>query len=778
METKPQLSEKVIVKRALSKWNIEIFISNFAFQFSGVFVNGFVISAYLVEVLHATPAFVGIISALVMLPNMFMPFTSIVVQKLKKKKVFTATFLLIGRLIFLFALFIGYVLNMNGINPSTKWVVVGLCCFGSIFSSFTPAVNSWLSDLLPDNGRSQTLALRNIIINFGAVFGVFSASFILKFFGAKVAFPILFIVTLFLFLSSFIILINVYEPIQKEDTAKVDRSHLFKEAMHDKNFLSFIVVVLMSTFSVYMVVPFFPIFWLDYFKAPYDIVGYMTAGTTLMLVCGVFFWGKLMVVIGARLLSKITIAFLAIIPILWFVVPKNNYIIFMFFLAFLYSFVQGGWAISITSSGFSIADKSKSLIYISIYSGVAAFCQVLAPIVAGALAELYGVYKPFANRYVLPHPLMILFVCSTFLHIICLFIFPTYKIQREKGDLHLRHILFRLDFVFVFSRLANAAFLNSPIIAVDRKKLAQNIGDTKVPSAIPPLLKLLDDLDQDVRLSAIEAIGKIPGKSSKNILIDFYDKANLIEKYAVVKALANFEDGETEGLLLKIYVSKNTLMSAEAAYALAKRKSERAREVAIWKMTAEENHDEDDFLGHLAILASNKASEALPNILMRYKNMKSEKHKEYTLYYVAVILGAKNDYYQSRNQEGEVEIKKYIIKMVEALKDDKETRESKNVMRDISVMKKELVDIADREENISFAPYLEIILNILKRKLKPEVVEFLEYFLNKKALPSYEIEFTALSIKSLIGQKKELIKPMKVLKIVHNKIQDTKDLYE
>lgn len=772
MPNKSEVSERVKSKRALSIWNIEIFLSNFAFQSSGVFVNGFVISAYMIEVLGANPAFVGVMAALSISYNIGLPLTSILVQKLKRKKTFTTVFLFLGRAIYLGSLVYGFLASRNGIDPKTKWIVAFFCFIGSLFSSFTPAYNSWLSDLLPDGQRSQKLAIRNIIINTGAVCGVFAASFILKSFDTRIAFPILFSTALLIFISCFVILMNVYEPLSKEPI-KMDNFSLFKEVFSNKNFLAFLVVVILSNFAVYTAMPFFTIFYLGYFKAPYDIVGFMTAGTTLMIVVGVFFWGKFMTITGPRLLSKITIIFLAVIPLLWFLVPENKYMLLMFLLAFSYSFIQGGWTISITSAGFSIADKSKGLIYISIYSAIAALCQVIAPIIAGSLAEIYEIYKPFSNIIKLPHPLMILFILSATIHIFCLLIFPKYKIQRDKSNLHLRHLLFRLDFALVFSRLANAAFM--PYYMGDRKKLAENIGDTKTPTALHPLMTLLNDLNQDVRLTAIEAIGKIPSADSVEVLSNFYDGASIIERNSVIMALGNFIDKETEDFLLKIYASKKESMRYYAAYSLAKRKSERAKEIAIWKITTE-NYKEDDFLANLGVLAANRASEVLPIITTYYQNIKSDKHKEYALYYVAVIIGAKDDYYLSRNKEGESPIKKYIYKMSEALKENKEVKKSKNMIKEINKMHRELNSTADMEEPISFLQYRDLIMNILlSKKIKRDILEIIEFFIEKENLTIYEVEFVTLSIRSLLVKKLGLFTPIDVLRKVHDIIHDTKD---
>ncbi len=754
MKSKKKLSEKVLAKKGLSIWNVELLVSNFSLNLTGVYANGFVISAYLVEVLNANSAFVGIMAALAMLPNTLLPFTSFIINKLKKKKNITIACLLVGRLIFLGALFYGFMASRNGVSKTTPMIVILLCLFGALVSSFTGAVNSWLSDLLPDNERSQRLAFRNIIINTGAVLGIFASSLVLKNFESNIAFPILFAFGAISFISSAIIFFYVYEPEHKDYAMQINTKEVFKEAMVDKNFRSFLVVCTLSTFAVFTIYPFLTIFYLEYFKAPYDIIGYMTAGTMFIIVLGVFFWAKFMLVIGARLLSKITITFLAILPLTWFLVPKDNYMIPMLVIALLYSFVYGGWTISITSSGFSMSDKSKGLIYISIYSGIFAICQAVAPIFAGIIADLYSTMPIFA-KFQLPHPIMLLFIVSSFINIVCLIIYPKYKVERENNNLHLRHLLFRLDFALVFSRLANAAFM--PYYMGNRKKLAQNMAKIKSSSALIPLIKLLHDLEQDVRLEAIEAIGIIASRKAKRLLVDFYEEGNLIEKYSIIKAFSNFQDKETEKILIEIYTSDYTHIKAEAAYSLAKRKSENAKEIALWSLINNTEKDEYSFLWHLAILASNRAVEVLPIIIPYYKEMNTSKHREYTLYYLSVIIGIDKEYYHTRNIEGEHEVKKDISQMTAALREFKVCKKNKELLRNIRIMRIDLVDKAEREEDISFVEYKDMIVSILEQYIVKEILEIIKYFLEQEVLTVSEIEFTTLAIRTLVHKDKKHI---------------------
>lgn len=752
MSNTASLSEKVLKKRGLSIWNSEILLSNFAFQLSGVFANGFVMSTYLVEVLNATPAFVGLMASFVMLPHTVLPLTSLVVNKLKRKKKITVISLLSGRLIFLFSLVYGFMASRSGASTaSTQSIMVVLCFIACSMSSFSPAINSWLSDILPDNQRSQKLALRNILINMGAVGGILSSSIILKQFEIDIAFPIIFTIGFISFIISAAILLNVYEPVSE---AKVDVNNkaIIKEALVDKNFLSFLSVVGFSTLAVFTVTPFFIIFYLEYFNAPYDIIGYMSAGSMLTLVLGVFFFGRFMSVVGARLVTKITMGFLAILPLVWFFVPKDNYMVFMILIALFYSFMQGGWTISITSSGFSMTDKNKSLMYISIYSAVYALCQVVAPIMAGIIADMYSSSEAIQNYFQFGHPIMLLFILSSFLHFTCLIIFPAYKVQRESSNLRLRHLLFRTDFALVFSRLGNAAFM--PYYLSNRKKLAQNMGAIKNITALQPLIILLNDLDQDVRLEAIESIGNTPSEESKDMLVEFYKEANLIEQHAIIKAFGNFNDGETEHILLKIYTSKYRYLKAEAAYSLSKRKSEKAAELAADNIALTKN-DEYQFLWHLSILAANRVVDALPIIMPHYKKMRTTKHKEYTLYYMAVILGASREFYKVRNLEGEHDVQKYIKQMIDEIKEYKKYKEDREFRHAIRAMQKDLDTKAKREEPISFAAYKDLITPILEAKIIKEIMEIITYFLDQDELTISEIEFTTLSIKTLIKTKRE-----------------------
>lgn len=766
------LSEKVLTKIGLKRWNIELVFTNLAFQMSGVFVNGFVISAYLVNVLEATPSFVGIMAAMTVLPNSLMPLSSIVLEKIKRKKLFTLVMLGLGRLFYLSALVYGYVANRNGVKPETQWGVAIICLFACSMSTFGNGVNEWLSNVLPDNARSQKLAVRNIIINASNVVGILLASTMIKQIGVHISFPILFAIAFVFMAIGMVVLFNVYWPeVQKEKN--VAGIWMYIEAFKDKNFMSFLFVVISSTVAVYLLLPFFTIFYLDYFKAPYDIVGYMSALTTLFLVFGIFFFGKFITITGSRLVSKMTMFLLGVLPLFWFIVPTENYMLPMLVLALSYSFVQGGWAISITSSGFSIADKSKSLVYISIYSSVAAICQMFAPIIAGNLAEFYGIHKPFASRVLLPNQLMILFIFSALVQFFALAIFPRYRVQKDKANLRMRDLMLRGDFYFVLNRLRTAAFM--PNYSLDRKKLAEEMGELKSAAVLKPLVVLLNDLNQDVRLNAIDSISKIPDQASVDILMDFYEEANLLERHAVVRAYANFTDKRTEDFLFDTYISDNTLMRAEAAYSLSKRGSEKAKDITLDKL-AMEQYTTDEFLTFLPILAVNKAYEALHIIIDNYKKMEKTRNKEYTLYYMSVLLETDEEYYKMRIPEGEHPVKNSLSKMIKTLKNLSKTSKEK---KELSKAFIELSKLVDREEDISLLPYSDTILLVINENFTgPNTLYMLTYFLKKEVLNIAEVEFVSATIKSLLYKKhfyEDIINPKKLFEDLRKKIMTNKD---
>lgn len=744
MKNDNRKSEKLLCRRALSIWNIEILTSNFVLNYAGILVNGFVISAYLVNVLKASPQFIGLIAGATMFQGCLQPFSAMLVQKIKNRKVFSATCIFVARIIFLSGLVYGLFASSSG---KVMFPLIAFLCFlGATIQSLSVEINSWLVDITEESDRGKRLAIRNAFTNIGAMLGVFSAGLVLRYTNDKLGFMILFGSSLIIFIISYIVILCVYDPGKKETGSIPMRASLI-EVLKDKNFMSFIFVVAVSNLAVYVTMPFFNPFYISYFHIPYDMLGILNTATTLMLALGFYFWGRMMSVFGSRLLLKISMFLLVIIPLLWFFVPPGNYTLPCVLIAFSYSFIQGGWTISHVSVAFTMNSRANNLAYISVYSAVVAIFALIGPNLGGLLVSVYTHTEAISSRLSLPSPYMITFIISACVNMFGIILYPSFKAARERGDLRLRDMLVRPDAINVFYKLTMAVFV--PNLIVHRKKFALEMGNIKTTVALPTLISLLDDLDQNVRLSAIEAIGQIHYSEARDILINYSAEANILEQEALLRALGNFHDEVTEAFLLKMYTSKYLVPRIASANALSKFKSERAKDIALWRI-ATQKYNENEFMPHLAVLSVNMTYEAIPYIVKHYKNMRVLRHKEETLYYLATLFGVEKDYYREHSKGGEASLKKHIHKMFEKIENIETVHFDKKLRIKIDEIRKKILSAISNSDELSFTKDYKIIYSLIENRAIKEKLEVFKYFIPKKSLSIDEMKFVCMAFRSVL----------------------------
>ncbi len=113
-----------------------------------------------------------------------------------------------------------------------------------------------------------------------------------------------------------------------------------------------------------------------------------------------------------------------------------------------------------------------------------------------------------------------------------------------------------------------------------REKAAKNLGETKDPKAVEPLIKALNDEDYGVRKTAAIALGKIGDAKAVEPLINlFYDKESIVIK-AALAALTKIGEPSIEPLA-RILRTGSTRLKMIAADGLGSIGGSRATDALI-----------------------------------------------------------------------------------------------------------------------------------------------------------------------------------------------------
>ncbi len=755
-------------EKGIRIWNVEIVLSNFALQFAGVLMNGFVISVYLVDILKASPAFIGLISGTAMFQGMLQPFAALITRKIKNRKVFTLTALMLARFVYLTGLIYGYISSRNGTTIFP--LVAFLCLTATMVQSLSLELNSWVVDLTNRKNRARKIVIRTMLTNVGAMIGIFMAGIALRKFGSEEAFPVIFIIAIVTFVVAFLTMMNVYDPprASKMDTPMKE---VFAPALRNKDYIKFLSVVAMSNLGVYSTMPFFNTFYIEYLHIPYDMLGYINTLSVIVLALGSLSWGYIIPIVGGRMLAKMNILLLAIIPLSWIILPVEKSIATSLPVILLYSFAQSGWQMAQFHVTYNIGEEEHSTAYISMYFATVAFCAFIAPNISGLLVEAYG-----AGRFFIPNvhiddagnfaigeislasPFMVTFILSCVINVICIIVYPSYRINKERSNLRLRDVMLRTDSISMMYKLTISSLI--PSFIANRRKLASDLGATKTVIVLPKLISMLDDLEQSVRLEAIEAIGQIPDKEASDILIEYSEKANILEQQAIVEALGNFHDENTIEFLKKMYTSKFSVLRMSAANALRKDENEEIKNLAISYVTTKK-YNEEEFMGHLIILAANKAYETITHIMRQYKKVKISRHKEEILYYLSMMFDTEKDYYNSYNDDHIKSARRNIGKLMETMFELEELKEDKKQKIEFDAFFKQMLISVSAEETLSFATKSSRILDFISSRTEKEKIKAIKYFLESKTLLPHEVNFLTICLAHILREGMEKPKVIK-----------------
>jgi HEAT repeat protein len=113
-----------------------------------------------------------------------------------------------------------------------------------------------------------------------------------------------------------------------------------------------------------------------------------------------------------------------------------------------------------------------------------------------------------------------------------------------------------------------AAFLSSPIaehLLIDvlergghnhRIRAASVLGDLQSAKAVPPLLRMLRERDDDLRIGAINALGCIRSAASTQAVTEALQDKNTNVRWGAVNALGNLRSQETAEALIDLVISE------------------------------------------------------------------------------------------------------------------------------------------------------------------------------------------------------------------------------
>jgi len=513
----------------------EGFIQTIGINMGGIYLPNFILTAFLLEIMHASHSLIGVATASQFFVGLLQPLANLFIHRLGPRRLVVAISSgRLGRLLFVGAIFYGMVTS----GPGAEGVFMVMLLVGAFSMSFaSSAWSTWMADLVPDQIRGRYFALRNSVASVAGIFAVLVGGWLLKAFPGAEGFVAVYAIAAVTAVIGTVLLFYQYEPPAPEAPSGSLWSS-YKEILKDRNFLAFVRMVLYFNLALVVAGPFFTVHFLEVLHVPIDLMAYFTAGAAVMGILGNLFFGKMSDILGNRFIIRFSLLMLMIPTALMLVLPAKNVLPFVAAIILMQAFFGAGWNLAIFNTSLSISPRGQRGLYIGVYNSLNSLSAVFAPILGGFLIDLFKTNPAPILGLSFP-PTAVVFALSVVLLLVGLLTFPFYQEGSRTEDYSLRDVVFRMNFPEILYKLFMSTFL--PRIS-RRHRLAEDIADLRSPAAVSSLERLLKDMDPQVRLAALEGLGKTGGEGAVETLLDYHPRAGVLERNELLKAFQAYAD--------------------------------------------------------------------------------------------------------------------------------------------------------------------------------------------------------------------------------------------
>ena len=266
-------------------------------------------------ILGGTARQIGILNAF---PNLLGALTQLksadLIRRLKHRKIAVGVFMVIEGLILLA---ISVSAFLKRLDPFLFIAFIGIYAVCSAI--ITPALGSWISDLVDVKTRGSFFGKRIKIYGFVALGSTFAAGFILNhmkkidpFYGFALLFGMAFIFRML----GWLFIRKVHEPPLGSEGRPFTIFQFIGHIKHS-NFARFVVFVSLFSFSVNFASPFFAVLMLKDLKFSYLLYTIIIITSALARHTSISRWGKHADRVGNLKILRFTSVFIGVVPLLW-----------------------------------------------------------------------------------------------------------------------------------------------------------------------------------------------------------------------------------------------------------------------------------------------------------------------------------------------------------------------------------------------------------------------------------------------------------------------------
>ncbi|MFB3897465.1 MAG: MFS transporter [bacterium] len=587
----------------------------------------------------ATKPQIGILFSIPALANLIQPLASIIVERLPRRKTYTAILAGFGRVMLSLSVLTLFL-------PKSLQVpyLFAIMLISSIASSFTgPAWNSWMSDMVPEDIRGKYFANRNVIMNIvGMIFGLIVGK-TLDVLQGNTGFLILYSAGLLFAIFNAISFIWQYEPPHMVDTIHRPKLRVtYLLPLRNTQFMRLLLFYVSWTFATGIAGPFYQVFMINELRIPYFQIYIFVAINTTMLVVASPVWGYLADKFGNKFIVRLSTIVLTFFPILWVFNTPKHYILIPI-LHFFGGIISAGMNLASYNLFLGAAPRKNKAVYMSLWAAITGGVGFIAPIIGGYLTKIFAKYELPIGTFVLGD-IQMLFLISAGLIFISSYLLPDVKESKTASVSMVLRQVGTFNPVGWFGLFYNLVLFSRSKEEKTRLKASRAFGELGSPLVVDELVHALDDSSPQVREQAVLSLGEIGDDRAVDILISkLYSQEEDIQAEAAEALGVSQHPKGVEPLLKRLQDSDAHLKNA-VIEALGKIEDTRAVETLYTVLNTE--RDPKVFPTLVEALAKLHDTRIIPIALERLDLFSSRVVRRQILDSLAYLLGDDDDFYQ------------------------------------------------------------------------------------------------------------------------------------
>ncbi len=543
-----------------------------------------------------------------------------------------------------FLLLTPFVVATFGTEAAMAFITGVVLVYGLVRTVGVSAGFPWIQEYVPNSVRGKYTASNNFYSTIASFLAITTASLVLARTVGLTGYMILIAVgVVFGFISvALAIPIPGGAPV-KPDKSRPKPERNIKDALRDSHMLRYLAGVGLFTLATVPLGAFLPLYMQEQVGLPASQVVLLQTGVMAGMLVSSYFWGWAADRYGGRPVTLYGLAFRAILPIFWMMLPGmgSAALPMAIAIAAVQGFADVGWQVGATRLLYvSIVPTAKRDDYMAVYWAWLGLASGFSQLAGGRLlTAAEGVSGSVAGMTL--DPFTPLFLLGIVLPIVAIFVLRSIRDDTTIGMGGFAGIFLRGNPFLALEAVVRFHLAKDEEAAV---RVTERLGTSKSPLTVEELLDALEDPRFNVRIEAVIAVARHrPDQRLIDALVEVLDGPEPALSTVAAWALGRMGDGRA--------VAPLRAAAQDSKYRSVRAHSIRSlgvlgdmETVGLALTAVREESDVGLLLAYASVLGRMQASEATERLLELLAGSPSRSSRRETALAVARLVGDENHF--------------------------------------------------------------------------------------------------------------------------------------